>query len=205
MPFSSYSELTTSIGDWEERTYTTANSDEFIALAEALANRKLAQDYRRREAATVNTDASGVGTIPTGFVGLTSITRDVLGSVPLKQVSHAAFIERNPYEISDDAQVFTLLSATQFQVGPVTDDDFLVKFSELVPALSASTTTNWLLTLAPDFYVFGCKAAAKAKQEDWQSAALLEAKALSILDELVSQGNVAEYASAEMTLPMVTP
>jgi hypothetical protein len=205
MPFSTYAELTTSIGDWEERTYTTANSDEFIALAEALANRRLAQDYRRRDAATVNTDASGIGTIPTGFVGLTSITQDVLGSLPLKQVSHAAFIERNPYEISDDAQVFALLNATQFVVGPVTDDDFLVKFSELVPALSSGNTTNWLLTLAPDFYVFACKAAAKAKQEDWPSAATLESKALGILDEIVSQGNVAEYGSAEMTLAMVTP
>ncbi len=205
MPFSTYAELSTSIGDWEERTYTTANSDEFIALAEALANRKLAQDYRRRDAATVNTNSSGVGTIPTGFVGLTSITRNVLGSVPLKQVSHAAFIERNPYQDSDDAQVFALLNATQFQVNPVTDDDFLVKFSELVPALTSSNTTNWLLTLAPDFYVFACKAAAKAKQEDWTSAAMLEAKAVSILDEIVSQGNVAEFGSAEMTMPFVTP
>jgi hypothetical protein len=34
---------------------------------------------------------------------------------------------------------------------------------------------------------------------------MLEGKALSILDELVSQGNVAEYGMAEMTLPMVTP
>jgi hypothetical protein len=205
MPFSTYAELTTSIGDWEERTYTTANTDEFIALAESLANRKLAADYRRRETATVNTDSSGIGTIPTGFVGLTSITQDVLGSVPLRQVSYAAFVLRNPYEDADDAQVFALLNSTQFIVGPVTDDDFIVKFSELVPALTSSNTTNWLLTLAPDFYVFACKAAAKAKQEEWQSAALLEGKALSILDEIVSQGNVAEYGMAEMTLDMVTP
>jgi hypothetical protein len=205
MPFSTYAELSTATGDWEERTYTSAETDEFILFAESLANRRLAQDYRRRDAATVNTDSSGVGTIPTGFVGLTSITRDVLGSVPLKQVSYAAFIERNPYEISDDAQVFTLLNATEFQVAPVTDDDFLVKFSKLVPALTSSNTTNWLLTLAPDFYLFACRAAAKAKAEDWPSAALLESKALTILDEIVSQGNVAEYGSAEMTMAMVTP
>jgi hypothetical protein len=205
MPFSTYAELTTSISDWDEKTYTTANSDEFIALAEALANRKLATDYRRRDSATVNTDASGIGTIPTGFVGLTSITQDVLGSVPLKQVSYAAYIERNPYEIADDGQVFTLLSATEFAVAPVTDDDFVLRFSKIVTALSSSNTTNWLLTLAPDFYVFACKAAARAKQEEWTAAATLEAKAMSILDELVSQGNVAEYGMAEMTLPMVTP
>lgn len=205
MALDTYANLSTAIGTWEERTFTSAETDEFILLAEALANRRLAADFRIRSASTVNTDSSGVGTIPTGFVGLTSITRNVLGSVPLKQVSHAAFIERNPYQYSDDAQVFTLLSATQFQVNPVTDDDFLVKFSKIITALSSGNTTNWLLTLAPDFYLFACQAASAAKMKSYQEAAMLEAKATSILDELVSQGNVAEYGSAEMTLAMVTP
>jgi hypothetical protein len=205
MPFSTYAELSTAIGDWEERTYTTANSDEFIALAEALANRRLASDYRRRATSTINTDASGIGSIPTGFVGLVSITQDLLGSVPLKQVSYGAYIERNPYEIADAAQVFTLLSATEFAVAPVTDDNFILRFSKIVTALSGSNTTNWLLTLAPDFYLFACQAASAAKMKSYQEAAMLEGKALSILDELVSQGNVAEYGMAEMTLPMVTP
>jgi len=205
MALDTYANLSTAIGSWEERTFTSAETDEFILLAEARANRKLASDFRRRDAATVNTNSSGVGTIPTGFVGLTSITRNVLGSVPLIQVSHAAFIENNPYQISDDAQVFTLLNATQFQVNPVTDDDFLVKFSELVPALSSGNTTNWLLTLAPDFYLFACQAAAAAKMKSYQEAALLQGQADDILDQIVSQGNVAEYGNAEMTFPMVTP
>jgi hypothetical protein len=201
MALDTYANLSTAIGTWEERTFTTAETDEFILLAESLANRRLARDYRRRDTATVNTDASGIGTIPTGFVGLVSITRDVLGSLPLKQVSYEAFVQRNPYEVSDDADVFALLSATQFVVNPVTDDDFIVKFSKLVPALTSGNTTNWLLTLAPDFYLFACQAAAAAKFKAYQEAALLEGKALSVLDEIVSQGNVAEFGNAEMTLP----
>ena len=205
MALDQYSTLSTAIGTWEDRTFTTAETDEFILLTEALANRRLAADFRRRATSTVNTDSSGVGTLPTGFVGLTSVTRNVLGSVPLKQVSYAAYIERNPYQISDDAQVFTLLSATQFAVAPVTDDDFVFRFSKIVTALSSGNTTNWLLTLAPDFYLFGCQAAAAAKWKSYQEAAMLEGKAISVLDELVSQGNVAEYGAAEMTLDMVTP
>lgn len=205
MALGTYSDLSTAIGTWEERTFTTAETDEFILLSEANANRKLASDFRRRDSATVNTDASGVGTIPTGFVGLVSITRDVLGSVPLKQVTYDAYILRNPYEISDDAQVFALLSATQFVVAPVTDDNFLVKFSKNVPALSSGNTTNWLLTLAPDYYLFYGQACAAAKFKAYQEAATLRAAANDILDAIVSQGNVAEYGSAEMTLDMVTP
>ena len=204
MALDTYANLSTALGTWEERTFTSGETDEFILLSEANANLKLASDFRRRSTSTVNTNSSGVGTIPTGFVGLTSITRNVLGSVPLKQVSHAAFVERNPYEVSDEAEVFALLSATQFAVNPVTDDDFIVVISGSVPALTSGNTTNWLLTLAPQYYLFYGRAMAAAKFDD-PRALTYEAKANSVLDEIVSQGNVAEYGAAEMTLDMVTP
>lgn len=200
----SYSDISTAIGSWDERTFMSAETDEFIRLVEAKADRKLKSDFRRRTSATINTDASGIGTLPTGFVGMTSLTRNVLGSVPLKQVSWDALIERNPYAYSDDAQVFAI-NGTSLMVAPVTDDDFICKFSSVLSGLSGSNTTNWLLALAPDYYLFGGQAAAKAKFGDYQGAALLNAAADEILSDLVSQGNVAEYGNAEMTLAMVTP
>jgi hypothetical protein len=204
MALGTYAELTTAIGAWEERTFTSTETDQFIALAEARANRKLRQDFRRRSSATLNTDADGVGTLPTGFVGLTSITRSLLGSVPMSQVSWASLIDRNPYRIGDEANVFAI-NGTSIMVAPVTDDDFTIQFSAVLSGLSASNTTNWLLALAPDFYLFGCQAAASAFLKDYSTAAILQAQADEILDDLVSQGNVAEYGSAEMTLNMVTP
>lgn len=205
MALDTYANLSTAIGSWEERTFTTAETDEFILLAEANANLKLASDFRRRASATINTDASGVGTLPTSFIGMVSLTRDVLGSVPLKQVSHAALIERNPYEYSDDAQVFALTSSTSLIVSPVTDDNFLAVYSTVVPALTSTNTTNWLLALAPHYYLFACQAAAAAKFKSYAEASALDGKANMILDQVISQGNVAEFANAEMTLDMVTP
>lgn len=204
MALSTYAELTTAIGTWEERTFTSTETDQFIRLVEAKADRRLRQDFRRRTSATINTDSSGLGTLPTGFVGMTSLVRDVLGSVPLKQVSWDAMVLRNPYEVSDDAGVYAI-NGTEIMVAPVTDDDFIAKFSSTLTGLSSSDTTNWLLTLAPDYYLFGCQAAASAYMKDYQSAMILQAQADGILEELVSQGNVAEYGNAEMTLDMVTP
>jgi hypothetical protein len=200
----SYSALTTAIGTWEDRTFTSTETDQFIRLVEAKADRKLKADFRRRTSATINTDASGTGTLPTGFVGMTSLVRDVLGSVPLKQVSWDAMISRNPYEISDDGQVYAI-NGTTIQIAPVTDDNYLAKFSSVLTGLSGAATTNWLLALAPDYYLFGCQAAAAAKWKSYQEAAMLNAMADDILNDLVSQGNVAEYGNAEMTLDMVTP
>lgn len=204
MPFDSYATLSTALSEWEERSFSSARTDEFIALTEAKANRKLRQDFRRRTAATINTDADGVGTLPTGFVGLTSITRDLVGSVPLSQVSWASLIDRNPYRIGNEAGVFAI-NGTSLMVAPVTDDDFTIQFSAVLSGLSALNTTNWLLALAPDYYLFGGQAAASAYNKDYATASILQAQADEILEELVSQGNVAEYGSAEMTLNMVTP
>jgi hypothetical protein len=204
MALGTYAELTTAIGTWEERTFTATETDQFIRLTEAKADRKLRQDFRRRTSATINTDSTGLGTLPTGFVGMTSLVRDVLGSVPLKQVSWDALVLRNPYEIGDDAGVYAI-NGTAIMVAPVTDDDFIAKFSSVLTGLSGAATTNWLLTLAPDFYLFGCQAAASAYLKDYATASILQGQADAILDELVSQGNVAEYGNAEMTLDMVTP
>lgn len=204
MSLGTYAELTTAVGTWEKRTFTATETDQFIRLTEARADRKLRQDFRRRTSATINTDSSGVGTLPTGFVGMTSLVRDVLGSVPLKQVSWDALVLRNPYEIGDDAGVYAI-NGTAIMVAPVTDDDFIAKFSSVLTGLSGAATTNWLLTLAPDFYLFGCQAAASAYLKDYATASILQGQADAILDELVSQGNVAEYGNAEMTLDMVTP
>jgi len=200
MALGTYAELTTAIGTWDERTFTSTETDQFIRLVEARADRRLQRDYRRRYTETVNTDADGIGTIPSGFVGLQSVTRNVLGSMPLTQLSNAAFMAVNPYKLASDAEYFTLISATQFMVTPVTDDDFIVRFSKTLTALTSSNTTNWLLTLAPDFYLFGCQAQSAAYLKDYQTAAALQGQSDDILDQIVSQGNVAEFGDAEMIL-----
>lgn len=204
MPFDSYANLSAALSTWEERTFSSTETDELIALAEAAANRRLRQDFRRRKSTTIVTDSSGEATLPAGFVGMTSLVRDVLGSVPLKQVSWDALIERNPYETASDAGVYAI-NGTALKVAPVTEDTFICKFSSVLTGLSGSNTTNWLLTLAPDYYLFYGQAMASAKYKDYGAAEGLKSEALGILDDLVSQGNVAEYGSAEMTLAMGTP
>lgn len=204
MALSTYASLSTAINSWTERGYVQADIDEFIALAEAAANRRLRQDFRRRTSATITTDADGYGTLPAGFVGMTSLVRDVLGSVPLKQVSWDALAWRNPYESADDANVYAL-SGTTLRVSPVVADNYLCQFSQVLTGLSGSNATNWLLALAPDYYLMACRAASYSKMEDEQRAGAYSGAASDILDELVSQGNVAEYGNAELTFSQRMP
>ena len=204
MPLSTYAEVSTAIGAWEERTFTTAETDEFLLLAEAKANRRLARDWNRQATATITTNSTGYGTLPTGFLGMVSLKQDLLGTVPMTQVAWGAIDYLNP-DAEADRAVYYAISGTQLRVSPVCEDDFVATFDKKVSALTSSNTTNWLLALAPDYYLFAGQAAAAAKFKSYQEAALLQAQADGILDELVSQANVAQFGAVETVLQMVTP
>lgn len=199
-----YAALTTSIATWARRTFSADQTDEFIALAEADMNRKLGSNYLRKTTTTVNTDASGVGTIPTGAVRIESITRAVLGSLPMKQVSWDSFVTWNPFQTANDAQVYAL-KGSSFYVTPVTDDDFTVVSWQKLTALSSGNTTNWLLLLAPDIYLAKCRAIQCAFNEDEARAAAFNAQADEFLHDLLIQAQVAEYGAATMVLDTVEP
>ena len=204
MAISSYAELTTAINSYMVKTYTSTETDMFIAQAEAVINRHLGSQYRRSGAATITTDSSGVASLPTGFVMLRSIVRNVAGSKPLTQVSWDALILMDPYAISSDAGFYAIYGST-IKVAPVTEDDFLAIFDSSVPALSSTTTTNWLLTLAPDVYRILCQSQAYDFEMDAAENERLEAKGIAKLDELIAQSNVAQYGNVETVLDMVTP
>jgi hypothetical protein len=204
MTIAAYSDINTAVNAWDERAFTTAETDEFILIAEARANRRLARNWNRQATATVTTDATGYATLPTGFLGLVSIKQDVTGATPLKQVSWEAIDARNPYADADDAQVYAI-SGTQIRVSPVATDDFICVFDKKVAALSGTNTSNWLLALAPDYYLYACQGEGRKKLLDYQGAAVAQAMADGILEELVSQSNVAQWGNVEMTFDMVMP
>lgn len=204
MAFDTYANISTALGSWEERTFTSAETDEFLLLVEAKANRRLARDWNRQATSTITTDSSGYATLPTGFLGMVSLKQDLLGTKPMTQVSWDAIDYLNP-DAEADRAVYYAISGTQLRVAPVCEDDFVATFDKKIAALSASNTTNWLLALAPDYYLFGGQAAAAAKFKSYQEAAMLQAQADGILDELVSQSNVAQYGAVETVLQMGTP
>lgn len=199
-----YANISTAIGTWEERTFTSAETDEFLLLAEAKANRRLARNWNRQASATITTDANGYATLPTGFLGLVSLKQDLTGTRPMTQVSWDSIDTLNPNADADRA-VYYAISGTQLRVAPVCTDDFLATFDKKVAALSSGNTTNWLLALAPDYYLFAGQSAAAAKFKSYQEAALLQAQADNILDELVSQSNVAQFGNAEMVMNWINP
>lgn len=199
MAVTSYTTLRTELNNYTDRAYTTDQVDTFIGLAEAKLNRRLGPDYRRETSATLNTEASGEVSLPSGFAGVRSLVRDVVGSVPLIATSWGALIEMNPYETAGEATHYAIRGST-LKVGPVTDDNFLLSYWAKLTALTGSNATNWLLTEAPDVYFLMVQAEAKAFEEEWQGAAGLQSLSFAMLDDLVSQSVVQQYANAGMMI-----
>lgn len=199
MAIATYADLQSAIDDYTDRSYSTARKNIWISNAEAKFNRWLTSSFRRMTTTTLTTNSSGIATLPSGFVGLRSIVRDVVGSLPLTQVSWDAMLALNPYEISDDAMHYAIYD-TVLQVAPVTEDDFIAIFDSKLTPLSDSNTTNWLLTLAPDTYLNMCLAEEALFTREFATAAGLAGTAMDALAEIVSMDQVAQFGNAELHL-----
>ena len=204
MASTTYDGLTSDLNLYTERAYSQALADTFMANAEAKFNRRLGPNYRRTTSTTLDTDTSGEVSLPSGFVTMRSLVRDVVGSAPLVQVSWDALIRLNPYEVSDDAAFYAIQGST-LRVAPVTDDNYLAVYDASLTPLSATNTSNWLSTEGPDIYLTMTLAEARLFEEEFATAAGLEGKAYEMLDDLTNRDVVAQFGNVEVVLDVVTP
>ena len=110
----------------------------------------------------------------------------------------------NPNEDQGDPTHYAIIGTT-LKVTPIYEDSFNAVFESKLTALSASNTTNWLLTLAPDAYLTMCLAEESLFTRDFAAAGGLEAKAISMVDEIVAMDQVAAYGNVEMQPDTVMP
>jgi hypothetical protein len=205
MAITTYATLRTELNNFTERSYTTDQVDTFCGLAEAKFNRILGPQHRRETTGTLNTDTSGEVALPADFLAMRSIVRDLAGSVPLIAVGWETLLTLNPDEVSG-TPVNYAINGTTLKVAPICDDNFnIVYWAKLSGLSSAGNSTNWLIALAPDAYLFMVMGVAAAMREEWATAQGMEDKATDIVRELIGQSTVAQYANAEMILPGYTP
>lgn len=204
MAISTYAELTSKISSWAVASYTSDQTDDFIALAEAAITTRLGPDYRRTTTGTITTDANGLATLPTGFVLMRSLVRDVTGSAPLKQTTWDGLIELNPYAEATDP-IWFAISGSSLKVAPVCEDNFIGRWDAKLSGLSSTTTTNWLLTAAPHVYLYACRAEAFEYEERYSDADRARQRWQMMLDDLVGQDVTGEYGNTTMVIDGVTP
>jgi len=156
MAISNYSELQTAVANWLDRDDLTARIPEFIALAEARFNRVLR--LRSMEAKyTANTVASQRNlALPTGYIQMRNFQVNTNPLTTLSYVTPEIYDRLWGGSTSGTPKFYTIL-ANEVSFGPIpaSVQEVEMLFYKKFDNLSVSTTTNWLITNAPDIYLYG--------------------------------------------------
>lgn len=151
-----YAELQSAIADFLIRDDLTAAIPTFIRLCEARIDRELTH-WRQERRSTAQLDAQ-YSTIPIDF--LRPIRLQLLDTYTgeIAPISTAQMLQmrqdRNDRVGRPEYYALTGGSLELFPTPDATYDASLVYYGR-VPALSDTNTTNWLLTEAPDVYLYG--------------------------------------------------
>lgn len=193
-----YTTLAAAINTWDERSH---DADELIGLAEGEFRLYLGPNYAKQTSSTLSF-TSGSATLPTGFVRAIGLTHATYGA--LKQRDMAVVRERRVWDVSGIPDIWAIL-ATTVETAPTFTGDATFDYEGTLTGLSSGNASNWLLATAPQAYLSMCMSYAKAKFEDYQTAALLKANALRTVDDLVIQATVGQHGRAGVNIPGPTP
>jgi hypothetical protein len=144
-----YDGLVAKLETWLDRDDLDADVDTFIQLTEARLNRLL--DDPEMEV-TTETAASGDYTaLPADFGSMVSIST---GDGQLKQVGTVEFSTFD--STSGIPRYYTIQDGSIGLYPRNSTATIRMVYRRRIPALTSGSPTNWLLTLAPDVYLYGC-------------------------------------------------
>jgi hypothetical protein len=166
MAINTYATLVSAVTEWLARDQDTtliARIPDFITLAEAKFNRMLfVRQMETRSSATVSSGVTDCEFIllPSDFQ---SMRRVRLSSVTGKpSLSFKSGTQMDEYRATrGDATgqpLYFTIFGSEMELAPTPDQTYTMEmvYRANIPALNASNTSNWLLTLAPDLYLYGC-------------------------------------------------
>ncbi|HMB77231.1 MAG TPA: hypothetical protein VKN76_12580, partial [Kiloniellaceae bacterium] len=189
------------INEWLARdggSTLTSQMDTFIYNAEAVFNRMgvANQWYQMEEETSLTTDSDGNATLPADFLAVKSVRRAGSPNIELDPISMGTENRLSPDDTAGVARFFSI-SGTTLRVTPIEagTDLLTLTYFEKIPNLAANTT-NWLLTLAPDAYLFESLAQAQMFTRQFEAAAGFHGQAMLILDGIGMVSTMARYGNA---------
>lgn len=213
MSISNYTELLAAAANWLARDDLTLRIPEFITLAEAKFNRTLFHPrMETRTTLTVNTLLASPEflDLPTDFQTMRSLRLSgVVGKPRLNFLSQTQ-IEDFRYSIDNAAgqpTYFTIIG-NQIELAKTPNQNYTVEviYRGNIPAL-ASNATNWLLTAAPDLYLYGTLLEASPYIQNDARVTLWATGVQTVLDQLNLLAERQSFDSGPTTirLPGNTP
>lgn len=180
MTITSYTALQSAISDWVERSDLTTRLPTFIANAEAKGNRILRD--RRQQAQDTASITTQFSALPTDFAEAITVQARLNASEAWTHLDPTPSDVLAQYDAGGSTTIVTSASTarprfwttlgTQLGLYPTPDQAYTIKLTyyTLIPALSDTNTSNWLLAAAPDVYLDGSLAGFYEFDRDFEAA-----------------------------------
>lgn len=155
MALTTYSELQSSIADFTNRDDLTSVIPDFITLAEAQMNRDI--DHWQREERTTVTANSQYTALPSNFYQPRRLFIDGQ-DYPLAPMSiNEMQDERDKSGDSAGRPKYYAITGGEIELFPTPDESetLAIAYIRTIPPLSSGNTSNWVLSEAPDVYLYG--------------------------------------------------
>lgn len=164
----------------------------FVQEVEDRLNNVL-RTWQMEESASITTNSSGVGTIPTDFLEARFVYDSDSVEVPFVT---ADWLVTRP---SDAPKCYTLLDGS-LKLAPAAAETLTLLYYEKIPALTSSNTSNWLLTAKPTIYLYSVLEVYANWRDEDEAAAKWNAKATQALIEF-NASQEANRASGPLRMP----
>jgi hypothetical protein len=151
---SDYASLQTAVANWLNRSDLTAYIPDFITLCETDFNRKLRiRSMESRVQAVIN--AGGPSTLPSSYVGAKRIILTSDPNPPIDYVTPEQWSKMYPITtLQGRPKKFTLIG-NEIHFAPIPDSAYTVEMILYAPFTALSSGVNWMITNAPDVYLYG--------------------------------------------------
>jgi hypothetical protein len=201
MTITTYATLKTAIADFLNRDDLTSVVPTFIALAEADIQRKV-RHWRMETRSTAQLDTQ-FSAIPSDWLETIRFYLTTGETSRLELISQAQLLDRKQADGNlSGTPAYYAMTGAQFELYPVPDGTYageLLYFAK-VPALSDSATTNWLLTNAPDAYLYGALIHSAPYLKDDARIQVWAALYQSAIDSLNDSSNDARHSGTGLRL-----
>lgn len=142
-------ELLENLSEWVDRDDLDSKFDTFVVLTEARLNRVLEDPEME---VVVDTTATGDYTaLPADYGSMVSVST---GDGRLSQVGQVEFATFDT--TAGTPRYYTIVDGSIGFYPRNTTTPIRLTYRRRIPALTEDNQTNWLLTLAPDVYFYGC-------------------------------------------------
>lgn len=198
---SDYESLKSAVLSWTHRASTSDVATlipTFIQLGEARIYRDLR--IRQMETAFSTAISSGVIATPTGYVELKWAYVDGTPATKLQRKDAEWIYWNYPTRAADGKPQYIAREGTNLIFGPYPDSAYTIKgvYYKKLDALSASNTSNWLITDAPDLILFAALCEAAPWMQDDTRVSLWEQKYQQIKERIERQDRQEEFSGGPL-------